>query len=147
VLIEEPLNAHPAVVSAVAVGAPDPYAGELPMAFVVLKPGEQLEQQMLLDYCAEQISERAAIPKRIEFIEAMPLTAVGKIFKPRLRQLITEQVLSELLSENGMPAAVHCQLHKQKGLSADIRVERATDLDRVRSLVENFTLPITVELQ
>lgn len=147
VLIEEPLNAHPAVASAVAVGAPDPYAGELPMAFVVLKPGEQLEQQTLLDYCAQQISERAAIPKRIEFIETMPLTAVGKIFKPRLRQLITEQILSELLIENGIVASVHCQLHKQKGLSADIRVERAADLDTVRSLVENFTLPITVELQ
>ena len=90
VLIEEPLNAHPAVSVSIAIGLPDPYAGELPMAFVVKVPGSEINEQQLLEYCAEEITERAAIPKRIVFLDKMPLTAVGKIYRPSLRQHISE---------------------------------------------------------
>ncbi|MEZ5519793.1 MAG: acyl-CoA synthetase [Gammaproteobacteria bacterium] len=144
VLIEEPLNAHPAINTAVAVGEPDPYAGELPMVFIVPEAGQSLNVQELHDYCVEHISERAAIPKRFEVIDAMPLTAVGKIFRPRLRQLITEKVLTELLAGHDIDATVHCHLHKQRGLSADIEVTDPDDVERTRELVQNFTLPISV---
>ncbi|MEZ5492286.1 MAG: acyl-CoA synthetase [Gammaproteobacteria bacterium] len=144
ILIEEPLNAHPAVAIAIAVGQPDPYAGELPMAFILLEPGQNLSSEELHQYCKEHISERAAIPKRFEFLDAMPLTAVGKIFRPRLRQLITEKVLTELLAEHHIEATVHCQIHKQKGVSADIQVTDPQEIEITRELVQNFTLPISV---
>jgi len=144
-LIEESLNAHPAINTSIAVGLPDPYAGELPMAFIVFEPGQSLTEQELHDYCAEHISERAAIPKRFEVIDAMPLTAVGKIFRPRLRQLITEKALTELLEENHIAARVETELHKQKGLSVNVQLTNQDDTDKAKGLLQNFTLPITVE--
>ncbi len=144
VLIEEPLNAHPAINSAIAVGLPDPFAGELPMAFIVLEPGQVLSEQQLLDYCAEHISERAAIPKRFEVISAMPLTAVGKIFRPKLRQQITEKVLQENLLENGIPASVTSEIHKQYGLYVTVKLAEGTDESKARELLQNFAFPINL---
>ena len=145
VLIEEPLNAHPAINTSVAIGLPDPYAGELPMVFIVFEAGQSLSEQELHDYCAEHISERAAIPKRFEITDAMPLTAVGKIFRPRLRQLISEKVISELLEENNIAARVTSELHKQKGLSIHVQLTEEKDTSETKELLQNFTLPITIE--
>lgn len=83
--IEEPLHQHPAVAMAAAVGMPDAYAGELPVAYVQLKPGVTATEKELLDFLTAQIQERAAQPKHVRLIEAMPVTAVGKIFKPALQ--------------------------------------------------------------
>jgi len=143
-LIEEPLNAHPAINTSIAIGLPDPYAGELPMAFIVFEPGQSLTEQELHDYCAKHISERAAIPKRFEIINAMPLTAVGKIFRPRLRQLITEKAILELLEENGIAAQVSTELHKQKGLSVHVQPAQEDSIGKTEELLQNFSLPITI---
>jgi fatty-acyl-CoA synthase len=121
-LIEEPLNQHPSVASGIAIGMPDPFAGELPMAFVVLLPGNNCSSADLLEYCKKHISERAAVPRRIEIIDAMPLTAVGKIFRPALRQRITETVLQEHLSSAGLAAEISTHLDKKKGLTALIKL-------------------------
>lgn len=144
-LIEEPLNTHADVVTSIAIGLPDPYAGELPMAFVVRAAGSEVTAQELIDHCASTMSERAAIPKRIEFIDAMPLTAVGKIFRPALRQKISEQVIRELLSENSIEASVSSELEKKRGLVLRIDVTDKAKLDTVKKLVEGyiFTSEIT----
>lgn len=84
--IEEPLHRHPAVQLAAAVGRPDVHAGELPVAYVQLKPGAGATEDELLSFAREQIGERAAIPKAIRLVAALPLTSVGKIFKPEFRQ-------------------------------------------------------------
>ncbi|RBH57634.1 MULTISPECIES: acyl-CoA synthetase [Pseudomonas] len=84
--IEEVLQAHPAVALVAAIGSPDAYSGEVPVAYVQLKPGQFCGAEELLAFANLSISERAAIPKRIEILETLPLTAVGKIFKPALQQ-------------------------------------------------------------
>lgn len=84
--IEDALLAHPDVESAAAVGMPDSYAGELPVAFVTLRPGRTGDADALRDFLRARIDEPAALPKRIEIIPQMPLTPVGKIFKPDLRR-------------------------------------------------------------
>jgi fatty-acyl-CoA synthase len=95
--IEEPLHRHPAVQIAAAIGRPDPHAGELPVAYVQLKPGAVTSESQLLQFAQQQISERAAAPKAIHIIDEMPLTAVGKVFKPALkRHAIREAALSVL---------------------------------------------------
>lgn len=137
-LIEEPLNAHPKVVTSIAIGLPDPYAGELPMAYVVKVANSSLSGQDLIDHCAETMSERAAIPKRIEFIDAMPLTAVGKIFRPTLRQKISEQVIRELLTKEDIVADVSSDLEKKRGLVLRIDVTDKTKIDAVNKLVEGY---------
>jgi len=84
-MIEEALHRHPAVAMAAAVGKPDEKAGELPVVYVQLKPGAQASEAELLEHAAAHIPERAAVPKDAWIIDAIPLTAVGKTFKPALR--------------------------------------------------------------
>ncbi|CRL51845.1 acyl-CoA synthetase [Pseudomonas sp. URMO17WK12:I11] len=83
--IEEALQAHPAVALAAAIGSPDAYSGEVPVAYIQLRPGHACDAEELEAFAHLNISERAAIPKRIEILDALPLTAVGKIFKPALQ--------------------------------------------------------------
>jgi fatty-acyl-CoA synthase len=97
-VIEEAFYTHPAVALAAAVGKPDAYAGELPVAYVVLKAGATVTEQDLLDYAQQTVKERAAIPKSIVILDQMPLTAVGKIFKPPLRSDAVRRVYAEALS-------------------------------------------------
>jgi fatty-acyl-CoA synthase len=97
-LVEEAFLAHPAVALCAVVGEPDAYAGELPVAFVTLKPGFSIEWQALLNAVAPHVYERPAVPKRLTVIDAMPITAIGKIFKPALRLKAIEVKLAEMLA-------------------------------------------------
>jgi fatty-acyl-CoA synthase len=103
--IEQPLHRHPAVAIAAAVGRPDAHAGEVPVAYVQLKPGVQATEADLLDFARNHIGERAAVPKSIHIVEAMPLTGVGKIFKPELKIRQTEEALAEALRAANVPVA------------------------------------------
>jgi fatty-acyl-CoA synthase len=99
--IEEPLHRHPAVQLAAAVGRPDVHAGELPVAYVQLKPGVHATEDDLLSFARDEIAERAAMPKAIRLVAAMPLTGVGKIFKPELRQREIADALRTALHDAG----------------------------------------------
>lgn len=92
-VIEDALGAHPAVALCAAVGAPDAYAGELPVAFATLKAGQQVSPEALLAFTAERVDEAPAKPKSITLLERMPVTNVGKIYKPELRTLATAAVV------------------------------------------------------
>ncbi|MBM7060016.1 acyl-CoA synthetase [Pseudomonas sp. UL073] len=84
-MIEEALHKHPAVAMAAAVGKPDEKAGELPVVYVQLKPGVAVSEAELIAHAAAHVSEPPAVPKEVWIIDAIPLTAVGKTFKPALR--------------------------------------------------------------
>jgi fatty-acyl-CoA synthase len=84
-LIEDVLIRHPAVQIAAAIGQPDAAKGEMPIAYVQLKPGATTSVEELLELCREQVQERAAVPVQILITEQIPLTAVGKVNKPALR--------------------------------------------------------------
>ncbi|MGH8821265.1 MAG: AMP-binding protein, partial [Rhodoferax sp.] len=103
--IEEVFFGHPAVALAAVVGQPDAYAGELPVAFVQLKPGQQIDAAELLDYVRERTPERAAVPVHLFFIDAIPLTGVGKVFKPALRWDATRLAVSLMLADLQPPGA------------------------------------------
>jgi fatty-acyl-CoA synthase len=143
-LIEEPLNTHPEVVVSIAIGMPDAYAGELPMAYVVAKPNSKVDAQELIQYSAKHISERAAVPKRIEFIDAMPVTAVGKIFRPRLRQMISEKIVSEVLASMGATAAISSEMEKKRGLVISIELNDKDRINEVTSMLQSYIFTITV---
>jgi fatty-acyl-CoA synthase len=96
-VIEDALGAHPAVALCAAVGAPDAYAGELPVAFATLKPGSPVTEAELLAFTAERVDEGPAKPKSITVLSAMPVTNVGKIYKPELRTLATATVVQKLI--------------------------------------------------
>ena len=61
-MIEETVGQHPAVEMAAAVGMPDAYAGELPMVYVTLKPGQSATSEDILSFLGPRIPERPAMP-------------------------------------------------------------------------------------
>jgi fatty-acyl-CoA synthase len=109
-VIEEALMGHPQVQMAAAVGEPDEYAGELPVAFVVVRPGGPAPSAAeLLAFAASQIDERAACPKRIVVLPALPLTAIGKVYKPALRAMALQRVVEERLARAGLEGRVRAE--------------------------------------
>lgn len=121
--IEEILFQHPAVAFAAVIGQPDAYAGELPLAYVQPKPGATATPIELLGYVRERTPERAAVPVRVVLIEAMPLTAVGKVFKPQLRwdasQLVFTDALTHL-ADQGIEFRVEVRAHASHGSLATV---------------------------
>lgn len=97
-VIEEVLHTHPAVALAAAVGKPDRYAGEIPVAYVQLKPGLMVSPEELLQHANNHIPERAAAPKAMYILGKLPQTSVGKLFKPALRQDATKRAYEEALA-------------------------------------------------
>jgi fatty-acyl-CoA synthase len=98
-LIEEVLTSREEILYAAAVGLPDRDKGELPIAFVECIPGARIDCDALLAHCRATIPERAACPVRIIVLEQMPLTAVGKIFRPALRELALRKAAAEVLEQ------------------------------------------------
>ena len=116
--IEEVFFQHPAVALAAVVGEPDAYAGELPVAFVQLKPGQPVEADALLAFVRERTPERAAVPVHLYFIDAIPLTAVGKVFKPALRWDATQRAVGRMLADlmpDGVTLNVEVGAHAAHG--------------------------------
>ncbi len=99
VMIENAMSEHPAIALAAAVGMPDAYAGELPVCFVTLRSGAQVSDAELHAHAQARIGERPAWPKHFHIIEAIPMTSVGKIFKPELRCDAATRMVKQLLSE------------------------------------------------
>lgn len=123
--IEEALQAHPAVALVAAVGCPDAHAGEVPVAYVQLTSGQKAERGELMDFASRHISERAAIPKRIEILEALPVTPVGKIFKPALQQREIARVVQEEAAELGLKdLSVDVVQDARRGLVAQVAAGR-----------------------
>ncbi|RZI77453.1 MAG: acyl-CoA synthetase [Variovorax sp.] len=97
--IEDALGAHPAVQLCAAVGAPDAYAGELPVVFATLVPGASATEAELLAFTSGRVDEAPAKPRSVRIIDTMPMTNVGKIYKPELRSLAAAQVAAALVTQ------------------------------------------------
>lgn len=126
-MIEEALHKHPAVAMAAAVGKPDEKAGELPVVYVQLKPGMQTSEAELLEHAAAHIPERAAVPKNAWIIDAIPLTAVGKTFKPALRFDAISRVYRAALHELDSAIQVEVQSDDKAGQLAHVHLPRRDD--------------------
>lgn len=99
-MIENAMSTHPAVTLAAAVGQPDAYAGELPVCFVELHPGAEVTGEDLQAHAQSSIDERPAWPKQIYVVETIPLTTVGKIYKPGLRCDAAKLKITDLVHDN-----------------------------------------------
>ncbi|HQP34830.1 MAG TPA: o-succinylbenzoate--CoA ligase [Polyangiaceae bacterium] len=87
--IEKVFEQHPGVAEVAVVGLPDAKWGEVPVAFVVVRPGYQLDGDELLKFCAERIAKYKT-PKEVILREALPRNAAGKVLKPTLRREVSE---------------------------------------------------------
>jgi long-chain acyl-CoA synthetase len=82
--IDEVLFQHPKVQEAVSVGIADKYRGETVKAFIVLKPGEKATEEEIISFCKEKLAAYK-VPKLVEFRDALPKSAIGKILRKVLR--------------------------------------------------------------
>jgi fatty-acyl-CoA synthase len=135
-IIEDALQRHPAVAVVAAIGSPDAYAGELPVAYVQLKPGLAVTEAELVDHAARTIPEKAAVPKRVRISSSLPTTAVGKLFKPALiAREIEETIRAEAKKVGAELLSVRVERDRHSGLHAVVaaahRAESLRDaLDR-----------------
>jgi acyl-CoA synthetase (AMP-forming)/AMP-acid ligase II len=82
--VERVLYEHEAVLEAAVVGRPDERWGEVPIAYVVLRPGTDVAADALVDHCRERLA-RFKVPKDIAFLDALPRNPSGKVLKRELR--------------------------------------------------------------
>jgi fatty-acyl-CoA synthase len=152
--VEEVLYDHPAVEMAALVGEPDAYAGELPVAYVQLKPGAKAEPAELIHWAAGHTPERAAVPVQLYIVDSIPLTAVGKVFKPSLRTDAAERavrrMLAPILQQEHATADVHVGPHPQLGTLLTVRLggpaaARERVLQQVKAKLDPLTLKHRLE--
>jgi len=84
VQVESVLMSHPAVLECAVVGMPDERWGEVPRAWVTLRPGAHATERELIDWVREQLAHFKA-PKQVVFVDDLPKGGTGKILKAELR--------------------------------------------------------------
>ena len=139
-VIEEALLRHPSVAAAAAVGRPDRHAGEVPVAYVVPANPDLFDEAELMAWAESAIDERAARPKRIHAVGAIPTTEVGKPFKPALVADAAAGAVREALAAAGLGSGHRVAAAHENGRL--VVTVAGADPDAVAGAVAGF--PLTV---
>ena len=135
--IEEAMQVHPSVALAAAIGSPDAYSGEVPVVYVQLRPDAQSSEEEILAFAKGSILERSAIPKRVEIISVMPLTTVGKIYKPLLQRLEIARLIQVEAASHGIEnVVVDVVEDARRGLLA--RIDAGSHQDEMKRLLAAY---------
>ncbi len=130
-IIEEALAGNDLIAMSGAVGQPDERLGEVPCVYVELVEGADATPQDLLAFAKRVIEDHLAVPAHLEILDALPKTAVGKVFKPDLRKLAIQRVLAGTLADLDIPATIAVEEEPSRGLVATVQLTRP-DRDRER---------------
>jgi fatty-acyl-CoA synthase len=145
--IEDAALAFPGVALAAAVGLPDAYAGETPMLFVTAAPGATIDRAALAEFVERRILEAPARPREIAIIDEMPMTPIGKIFKPRLREIAAEQAARATIAAAsprvGVGVDIRAATDGERGLVLTARVPIGFT-EPVRSALGSLPLPFDI---
>jgi fatty-acyl-CoA synthase len=143
--IEDAALGFPGVALAAAVGRPDAYAGEVPMLFVSAQPGATIDPQALAAFVQEHILEPPARPRAVSIVAEMPVTPVGKIFKPKLREIAAREAARELLAAEGLSTGVEVEAVTDPSSGLYLRVTSVPDrAEMTKRLLQRF--PVRIEL-
>jgi fatty-acyl-CoA synthase len=151
-MIEDVASAHPEVLLAAAVPRPDAYSGELPVLYVTLVENSTATQATLESFMKANVPERAAMPKIINVVDEMPLTAVGKMFKPELVCREIRQVIEFALVEDfsADKFQVEVKPDKKHGILSTITIEVQGDAStieaQVKTLLADYSFQYLVSL-
>jgi long-chain acyl-CoA synthetase len=83
--VELVIEAHPGIAESAVIGIPHPYTGQTVKAYAVRAPGEPVSAEELLEHCERNLA-RFKCPTAVEFVDALPHSAIGKVRKTMLRQ-------------------------------------------------------------
>jgi non-ribosomal peptide synthetase component E (peptide arylation enzyme) len=86
--IENLMSTHPGVSETAVIGMPDEELGERICTYVTLKPGTRLTFEEVIAYLKGKGASVQQLPERIEFVDELPMTKVGKVDKKALRKAI-----------------------------------------------------------
>jgi fatty-acyl-CoA synthase len=144
-LIEDTLLAHPQVTGAGAVGRPDVLAGEVPVAYVTVAPGTVVTEQELCDWARERVPDRAAAPKSVTFLDALPVTDVGKPYKLALRADATSRELAEAIAGIAGVRGIDVEI-EDGSIVAAVTVFPSADETAVKAVLGRYTIGWRVEV-
>ncbi len=85
--VEMAIYQHPAVAECAVIGVADHHWGEVPVAFVVRKPGDDLDEATVIHHCRKALAH-FKVPKRVIFVDVLPKGGTGKVLKRELRELV-----------------------------------------------------------
>ncbi|MGI5132257.1 acyl-CoA synthetase [Pseudonocardia sp. CA-107938] len=141
--IEDALLAHPEVTAASAVGRPDPHAGEVPVAYVTCAPGATVTEEELLAWAVGRVPERAAAPKAVTVLDALPVTAVGKPYKLALRADATRRAIAEALAPVDGADGVGVDAVIEDGtVVVTVALPSEADTSAVAAALGRYTVPV-----
>jgi fatty-acyl-CoA synthase len=144
-VIEDALLEHPAVTAAAAVGRPDPHAGEVPAAYVTLAPDAHATPEELRAWTSHRVPEPAAAPKAVTVLTSLPLTPVGKPFKPALRAEATREAVADALRD--IPTVTRVLGVVEDGtVVAIVGLTRSADQTSVTEVLNRFAITWRLEL-
>ena len=83
--VEEVLYEHPKIMEAAVIGVPHDYKGEIVKAYVVLKKGEKLTVEEVVEFCRERLAPYK-VPKEVEFADDLPKSMIGKVLRRELKE-------------------------------------------------------------
>jgi long-chain acyl-CoA synthetase len=88
--VEEVIFTYPKVSDVVVIGKADPIKGEVPVAFIALKPGEEAEPADIKGYLEDKLA-KYKIPVEFIFMDRLPKTSHGKTQKDELTRILRER--------------------------------------------------------
>ena len=147
--IEEPIYRMKGVKVVAAVGRPDPHAGEVPVVYVEVSKDSGISDRNVMEWAASNIGERAAVPKEVIITDHIPLTAVGKIFKPALKwDAIKRTYEKELKALGSVAESFDVSVGEDKiyGTSVSIKIKPSSGVSQeeikkhVSEILANYTV-------
>jgi fatty-acyl-CoA synthase len=122
---------------------------------VEVADGAQVTTEEIMQWARENIGERAAVPKEVVIMDQIPLTAVGKVFKPALRWDATRRVYAQELAALGeLAAGVNVEVREDKthGTIVMIQVQAAEGVDpeairkKIPEILARYTVHYEIEV-
>jgi len=145
-ITEESLYKHAAVQIAGAVGRPDAYTGEMPVAYVQLKDGAAADGGALQAFARDNVAERAAAAAAVYIMDALPLTAIGKVNKRVLRLDAAKRHFEEALGDLGAEVGIEVEERAASGLTLVVTAPDAETGAEITARLEPYAMAHEVKI-
>ncbi|PQP23875.1 acyl-CoA synthetase [Rhodococcus opacus] len=138
-VIEDALLAHPQVTAVSAVGRPDAHAGEVPVAYVTVVADAGVTPHELQAWAGERVPERAATPKAVTILPALPVTAVGKLYKLALRADATRRELEHALATLAGIGSIQASV-EDGSILATVEIDGTASEPAVKAILNRYAI-------